>query len=164
MICPRCPTSIVQRYTRKKNSTLGNSRATHFSVGADPQKWVDLIMIDRVRSAIYIYYIICTIYVRRKVKMKKRGCEIEKCTPNSYLQAWCDTIVIRSRLLRDVRRYTRKNIRQKRSSETAITGDHSKQDQILAVNIAICIGFCVHRRSSLMWSPVILVIEGRTAQ
>ena len=36
-----------------------------------------------------------------------------------------------------------------------ITGDHSKEDHILRVKIATCIGFFVYRRSYLMWSSVI---------
>ena len=37
-----------------------------------------------------------------------------------------------------------------------ITGDHSKQDQILLVKKAEYIGFCVYRRSYLIWSRVLV--------
>ena len=47
-----------------------------------------------------------------------------------------------------------------RSQTTAelhtITGDHSKQDEILLVKIAKYIGFRLYRRSYLIWSPVSL--------
>ena len=40
-----------------------------------------------------------------------------------------------------------------------ITEDDSKQDQILLVKIYEYIGFCFHRRSCLLGSPVIVEIE-----
>ena len=43
----------------------------------------------------------------------------------------------------------------------AITGDHSKQDQMLLVKIDKYIGFSVYCRSYLLWSPVIV---GRSRQ
>jgi len=33
---------------------------------------------------------------------------------------------------------------------------HSTWDQILLVKIGKCIGFCVYRRSYLLWSPIIV--------
>ena len=38
---------------------------------------------------------------------------------------------------------------------TTITGGHSKQDQILLVNIGKYTGFCMCLRSYLIWPPVI---------
>ena len=40
-------------------------------------------------------------------------------------------------------------------SRILITGDHSKLDQILFVKTTKYKGFCVYRRSYLLWSPVI---------
>ena len=39
-----------------------------------------------------------------------------------------------------------------------MTGDHSKYDQILFLKIGKYIGFCMCRRSYLMWSPAIVTI------
>ena len=45
----------------------------------------------------------------------------------------------------------------------SITGDHSKQDQILLVKIGKYIGFCLYRRSYLLWSPVIeATLDGKS--
>ena len=38
----------------------------------------------------------------------------------------------------------------------AITEDHSKWDQILSVEMVKYIGFCVYRRSYLLWFPIIV--------
>ena len=37
-----------------------------------------------------------------------------------------------------------------------LRGGHSKQDQILLAKVARYIGFCVYRRSYLLWSTVII--------
>ena len=42
--------------------------------------------------------------------------------------------------------------------EVVITGGHSKLDPILLVKIGKYIGFCVYRRSYLLWSPVIMPV------
>ena len=44
-----------------------------------------------------------------------------------------------------------------------ITGDDSKQDQISSVKIGKYIGFCVYRRSYLLWCPVMFIIDRRYA-
>ena len=38
---------------------------------------------------------------------------------------------------------------------SSITGDHSKYDQKSLVKLSKYIGFCMYRRSYLLWSPVI---------
>ena len=51
-----------------------------------------------------------------------------------------------------------------RYSSTTITGNHSKQDQILLVKIAKYVGFCVRRRSYLIWPPVIVKYSSLKAE
>ena len=50
-------------------------------------------------------------------------------------------------------------IARRLSSRVASTGDHSNWDQILSVKIAKYTGFCVYRRSYLIWPPAILIVS-----
>ena len=46
------------------------------------------------------------------------------------------------------------------SEDVGITGDCSKYDQILFVKVGRYIGFCVYRRSYLLWTSVLVTVNG----
>ena len=68
--------------------------------------------------------------------------------PNNSIRAF-------SEISRRERERERERALPKIQCTTFITGDHSKQDQILLVKIDKYIGFCVYRRSYLLSPPVI---------
>ena len=66
---------------------------------------------------------------------------------------WCGPRAVPV-LLANIEKAIRK-LPKDNTSDLTITGDHSKYDQMLFGKIGEYVGFSIHRRSYLIWPPVI---------